>query len=57
MFLPALDAVNALDGVEIYRVYGKTVEGVGGHGDYVALAQTGDYVVNPVWLGFIGMDA
>jgi hypothetical protein len=43
--------------VQIHRVHRKTVEGVGGHGDYVALAQAGDDVVDPVRLGFIGMDA
>ena len=57
MFLAGFDLVNALDGVEIYGVDGETVKGVGGHGDDVAFLQTGNDVIDPVCLGFIGMDA
>jgi len=57
LFLPAFQAVDTLDGVEIYRVDGQAVKGVGRHGNDVALAQARDDVVDPVWLWFVGMDA
>ena len=57
MLLPRLDLVDPLHGVQVYRIDGKPVKSVGRQGDNVAFAQTGDDVVDPVGLGFIGMDA
>ena len=57
LLLAALEPVDALDGMQIYGVHGEAVESVGGQGDDVTLAQARDNVVDPVWLGLIGMDA
>ena len=57
VLLAGLDLVNLLDRVEIDRVDGQAVEGVGRQGNDIAFAQTGDDIVDPVRLGFIGMDA
>ena len=57
MLLTAFNAVDVFDGVEVDGVYGKAIKSVGGHRDNIALAKTGDNVVNPVWLGLVGMDA
>jgi hypothetical protein len=43
--------------MKIHRIDGQAIEGVGRQGNYVAFAQTGDDIVDPVWLWFIGMDA
>jgi hypothetical protein len=57
VLLPALKPIDTFDRVQVYGVDGQTVESVGGQGNDIAFAQTGDNVINPVWLGFIGMDA
>jgi len=57
LLLAALDAVDIFDRVEIYWIDRETVEGVGGHGDDIALAQARNDVFDPVWLGLVGMDA
>ncbi len=57
VLLAGLDPVDLLDGGEIDRVHSQAVEGVGRQSDNIALAETGDDVVDPVRLGFVGMDA
>jgi hypothetical protein len=57
VFLPALDLVNALNCLQINGIDSKSIESVGRYGDHVAFAQTGDDIVDPVSLWFIGMDA
>ena len=57
VLLAALELVDVLDGVKIYGVDRQAVEGVGGQRDDIALAQARDDVVDPVWLGLVGMDA
>ena len=48
LLLAALDAVDVFDGVEVDGIHGKAIKSVGGHRNDVALAQTGDDVINPV---------
>jgi hypothetical protein len=43
--------------VEIHWIDSQAVKGVGWQGNYISLAQTGDDIVDPVRLWFIGMDA
>jgi len=43
--------------MQVHRVNCQPVESIGRQRNYVALSQAGDNIVNPVWLGFIGMDA
>ena len=57
VLLPALEPIDTFDRVQVYGVHGQTVKSIGGHGNDIAFAQTGDNVVNPVWLGLVGMDA
>jgi len=57
VFVAGLDLVDLLDRMKIHRIDSQAVEGVGGQGNDIALAQTGDDIVDPVRLGFIGMDA
>jgi hypothetical protein len=46
-----------LDGEKVHWIYGQAVERVGGQSNHTAFAQAGDDVIDPVWLGFIGMNA
>jgi hypothetical protein len=57
VLLPGLDLVNTLDRMQIHRIDREAVKGVCRQGYYVTFSQTGDNVIDPVWLGFIGMDA
>jgi len=57
MFLAGFNFVNLLNRVQIHRVYSQTVKRIGWHRDNIALPQAGDNVVDPVGLGFVGMDA
>jgi hypothetical protein len=57
VLLARFDLVNSLDSLEIDRIDGETVEGIRGESDNVAFAQTGNDVIDPVRLRFIGMDA
>ena len=56
VLLTALDLVDLLDRGEVHGIDGQSIEGVGGHGDEIALVQAGHDVVDPVLLGLIGMD-
>jgi hypothetical protein len=57
VFLAGLDLVDLLHGAQIHRVDGQTVKSIRRQGNNIAFVQTGDNVVYPVRLGFIGMDA
>ncbi len=57
VLLAGLDLVDLLHGVQVHRVHGQAVKGVGRQRDHTAFAQAGDDVIDPVWLGFIGMNA
>jgi hypothetical protein len=57
MLLPRLDPVDLLHGIKVHRVYRQTIESIGRQSDNIALAEAGDDVVDPVRLGFVGMDA
>jgi hypothetical protein len=56
MLLAGFDLVDLFDCVQIHRVDSQTVKRVGRQRDNIALLQAGDDVIDPVWLGFIGMD-
>jgi hypothetical protein len=57
VFLAGFDSVDLLDSGEVHRVHSQAVEGVGRQCNYIAFAEAGDDVVDPVRLGFVGMDA
>jgi len=57
VLLAGFDLVDLFDSEEIDGVYRQAIKGVGRQGDHIALAQAGDNIVDPVRLGFIGMDA
>jgi hypothetical protein len=57
VLLPGFDLVDSFHRMQINGVNGQTVEGIGWQGHDVALAQARDDVIDPVWLGFVGMDA
>jgi hypothetical protein len=57
VLLTSFDGVYLFDGVEVDGVHGKAVEGVGWHSDKLACPQTGDDVLDPVWLWFIRVNS
>ena len=57
VLLARFDLVDLLDGVQVDRVDGQTVERVSRQSDDTAFTQAGDDVIDPVRLGFVGMDA
>jgi hypothetical protein len=57
VLLPGLDLVDTLDCAKVHGIDRKAIKGVRGKGYNVTFSQAGDDIVDPVWLGFIGMDA
>ena len=57
MPLPGFDLVDLFNRMQIDRIHCQPIESVRGQRNNIALAQAGDNIVNPVWLGLIGMDA
>ena len=58
-FVPgaSFEVVDTIDGLEVDRVDGEAVKGVGGKGDDVAAVEAGDDVFDERWFWFVGMNA
>ncbi len=52
-----LEVVDAVDGVQIDRIDGETIEGIGGKGDDIAAVEAGDDGLDVVLLGLVWMNA